>query len=223
MSSDPPPIRTAVVTGGHSFEVVAFHELFRALDGVDAYIQHMEDFCCDAGKCRNGYDAVVFYHMFRNGPTDEGPWYAGKQKSVLETLGETPQGIFLLHHAILAYTDWPVWRQIAGIDGSSFSAFDHGETIPVHVVDAEHPITRGLSDWEIVDETYTMADCDDDGRNRVLLTTEHPKCLKTIAWVRQYKQARVFCLQLGHDGVAFANESLRELVRRGIQWVARRI
>ena len=96
------PVRAAVVTGGHSFEVVLFHQLFGALDGVDAYVQHMEDFCADAGKCRGDYDAVVFYHMFKSSPCDEGPWYAGKQRTVLETLGETPQGIFLLHHAILA-------------------------------------------------------------------------------------------------------------------------
>jgi hypothetical protein len=217
------PIKTAVVTGGHSFEVPAFHELFRALEGVGAYIQHMEDFCADGGNCRGDYDAVVFYHMFKDGPTDEGPWYAGKQRSALATLGQTPQGIFLLHHAILAYTDWPVWREIAGIDGNSFTAFDHRETIGVKVADADHPITRGLADWQITDETYTMSDADADGSSRILLTTDHPKSLRTLAWTRQYRSARVFCLQLGHDGVAFANEAFRTVVRRGIEWVAGRI
>ncbi len=34
MTSDSSPIQAAVVTGGHSFEVPAFHQLFRGLDGV---------------------------------------------------------------------------------------------------------------------------------------------------------------------------------------------
>ncbi len=217
------PVKTAVVTGGHSFEVMPFHRLFRGLDGVDAYVQHMEDFCADAGACRGDYDAVVFYHMLKGAPADDGPWYAGKQRSVLEALGRTPQGIFLLHHAILAHGDWPAWRRISGIDAGTFTDFDHGQRMAIHVADADHPITRGLSDWEIVDETYTMGDADADGTNRVLLTTDHPRCLKAIAWTRRHGQARVFCLQLGHDGVAFANQTFREVVRRGILWVARRI
>ena len=221
MSVEAQPVRTAVVTGGHSFEVMPFHELFRGMDGVDAYIQHMEDFCADAGKCRGDYEAVVFYHMFRDGPADDGPWYAGKQRSALEQLGRTQQGIFLLHHAILAYTDWDVWRQIAGIDGGSFEDFDHGEKIAVHVADAGHPITEGLSDWEIIDETYAMGDADED--NHVLLTTDHPKSLRTLAWTRQFRSARVFCLQLGHDGAAFGERNFRVVVQRGIRWVARQI
>ena len=37
-------IRVAVVTGGHSFNVVEFHDLFGQLSGIRAYIQHMDDF-----------------------------------------------------------------------------------------------------------------------------------------------------------------------------------
>lgn len=215
------PLKVAVVTGGHGFEVVPFHRLFRTLEGIDAYVQHLEDFCCDAGALRGDYDAVIFYTMFTEGPSDEGPWYAGRQREALAALGETRQGIFLLHHAILGWPDWDVWREIAGIDAGTFTAYDHAQTMPIHVADAEHPITAGLGDFETVDETYTMADC--DAGNHVLLTTDHPKCVKTIAWTRRYRSARVFCLQLGHDGAAFASEGFREVVRRGTMWVAGRI
>ena len=37
-------IKVAVVTGGHRFDVPNFHGLFRKLEGVDAYIQSLEDF-----------------------------------------------------------------------------------------------------------------------------------------------------------------------------------
>ncbi len=43
----------------------------------------------------------------------------------------------------------------------------------VQIADADHPITRGLKDFQIHDETYKNYDTDPAAR--VLLTTEHPK------------------------------------------------
>jgi type 1 glutamine amidotransferase len=56
----------------------------------------------------------------------------------------------------------------------------------------------------------------------VLLTTVHPESMKTIAWTRQYKNARVFCYQSGHDNQAYANPNFRKVVARGIHWLAGR-
>ena len=77
-------LSVAVVTGGHGFDVRNFHKLFRALDGVDAYIQHLDDFASSPTEVRDSYDAVLFYIMMMQGPADEGlPWYAGKPKTAL--------------------------------------------------------------------------------------------------------------------------------------------
>jgi type 1 glutamine amidotransferase len=46
--------------------------------------------------------------------------------------------------------------------------------------------------------------------------------MKTIAWTRQYKNARVFCYQSGHDNQAYANPNFRKVVARGIHWLAGR-
>lgn len=58
--------------------------------------------------------------------------------------------------------------------------------------------------------------------SQVLLSTDHPKSMKTLAWARQYKKARVFCLESGHDNQAWANPHFREILRRGILWCAGR-
>lgn len=110
------PIRCAVITGGHGYHVLNFHRFFRGLAGVDAYIQHMDDFASARASVRDGYDVVLFYTMLMDGPTDDGgPWYAGRPKTALEHLGETEQGIAFLHHAILAYPQWPVWSEMVDI------------------------------------------------------------------------------------------------------------
>ncbi len=47
--------------------------------------------------------------------------------------------------------------------------------------------------------------------------------MKVLAWARQYKNARVFCCQSGHDNQVFADPNFRTVIARGIQWLAGRI
>lgn len=215
-------VKVAVVTGGHSFDVVNFHELFRSLEGVNPYIQYIHDFCSSPEEVRDSYDVVLFYIMMMDTPADEGlPWYAGKQKTALEHLGETEQGILVLHHAILAYREWPIWNEIVGIDDRKLGSFHIGETVKIEVANTEHPITRGLSAWEMVDETYAMNDAGEG--NEILLTTDHPKSMKTIAWTRSYKNSRVLCFESGHDSRTWSNPNFCEILARGIKWAAGRM
>ena len=215
------PIQMAVVTGGHSFNVIEFHRLFRQLENIEVYIQHMDDFASSSAEIRHSYDVILFYTMLLDGPTDDGhPWYAGKPKSVLEELGQIGQGIFMLHHSILAYREWPIWSQIVG-----FSDLTHdvtmAQTLFVEVEDHEHPITSGVSGWDMVDETYKM--CDPEPDSQILLTTKHPTSMRVLAWTRQYKNSRVFCYQSGHDSRTWDNPNFITMLWRGIEWCARRI
>jgi hypothetical protein len=215
------PVTCAVITGGHSYDVPGFHRLFRGLPGVDAYIQHMDDFASSGRTLRQGYDVVVFYNMLLDGPTDEGlPWYAGQPRTALDQSGETTQGLFILHHALLAYPRWPAWTEMVGIADRSF-AYYHDQQIRVEVTDPDHPITRGLSPWGMTDETYAMME--PDAGSRVLLEVHHELSMRGVGWTRQYRRSPVFCLQLGHDSLAWENASFREVVRRGILWCAGRL
>jgi type 1 glutamine amidotransferase len=91
----------------------------------------------------------------------------------------------------------------------------------VEIAHPEHPITAGLSAWEMVDETYVMAEPDAD--NDILLTVDHPRSTVAIAWSRTFRQAPVFCFQSGHDNKTYANPHFRRIVERGIQWCAGRL
>ena len=214
------PVKTAVVTGGHPFDVVNFHHLCEGLEGVRAYVQHIDDFASSSEQERDSYECVVFYTMLREVPDDAGPGYAGKPRTALEHLGETRQGILLLHHAILGSAGWPLWNAMVGIEDRSFG-YHHDQSVHVEMANREHPITRGVAAWQMIDETYTMADAGED--SEVLLTTSHPKSMRTLAWTRTHKNARVFCYQCGHDNQTWVNGEFREILRRGIQWCARRI
>ena len=76
-------IKVAVVTGGHRFDVPNFHRLFRKIEGVDAYIQPLEDFASSREEDRDFYDVAVFYNMHKEGPTDENrPGWMGRPRKL---------------------------------------------------------------------------------------------------------------------------------------------
>jgi len=217
MTRSEAPIMTAVITGHHSFDVPGFHNLFRSLPGVDAYIQSLDDFSADAGQVRDRYPVLVFYNFHRQTPGGAEEWWEGDSLAILGQLGQTGQGILVMHHALLAFPQWPMWSALCGLQDRSFG-YDPDQTVNVHVADPSHPITRGLSDWQMIDETYAMADAGPG--SDVLLTTDHPKSMRTLAWTRRFGNARVFCLALGHDAQAYGNPSFRAVVGQAIAWLA---
>jgi len=209
-------LRVAVITGNHSFDVPGFHRLFRALPGVDAYIQDLENWAADAGKAREAYDVALFYNMHTTTPDA----MQGRAREALEWLGETEQGIVVLHHAVLAFPDWPLWSEVCGIADRTLASYHHGERLWIQIANADHYITHGLAPWEMVDETYVMRDAGEG--NDILLTVDHPQSARTVGWTRSYKRARVFCCLLGHDDEAYSNPHFRTVLQRGTEWVARR-
>ncbi|MDE2638780.1 MAG: ThuA domain-containing protein [Chloroflexota bacterium] len=213
-------IKTAVITGKHPFDVLSFHAAFRSMPEIDFYPQDMEEFAADIGDRRAEYDALLFFNFHQERPGSSGSPADEATKAALDTLGDSEQGIFILHHALLAYPDWPPWARLVGIQASSWHV--HMDiNLHIQVANPKHPITKGLSDWEMLDETYVVAEPDAD--SEILLFTDDPKSMRSIAWTRRFKNARVFCFQSGHDHNAYENTNFRLVVSRGIQWVASRL
>jgi len=226
-------ITTAVVTGQHPFDVPRFHHLFRSLPDVDAYPQDLDEFVNDWGNVRTRYDVVLFFNWhLETPPANERGWWQKGKMQVLEELGETEQGIVVLHHAVAAFPDWPFWSELVGIPHAERGfrledvtpALSFGESIHVEIADPEHPITHDLKPWDFAGETWggeffaskPGPDC------HVLMTTAHPKMrMKAMAWTHQFRRARVFYLQPGHDNDSWANPTFRTVLLRGIRWVAR--
>ncbi len=90
----------------------------------------------------------------------------------------------------------------------------------MNIVDADHPITRGLASFDVPDELYTCL----AGETPVtLLATAVSKVdQKTypMAFVLLYGQGRVFHSPLGHDVKAFGTPAVGGLFRRATAWTA---
>lgn len=219
---EPDKIDVVVVTGGHGFDHDPFLALFQGYDDI-RYVEapqkdHSELFE-DISDWK--YDVIVLYNMTQN--------ISPRRQDNFKTLLSRGVGLVSLHHAEAAFQDWEDYRRIIGaryptkpqeIDGVPYKTgtFLHGVDLTVNVRDAKHPITRGMDDFQIHDETYKGVWFAKD--NHVLLTTDHATSDATIGWTRQYGDTPVCFIQLGHDAKAYANPSYRQLIARSIRWAA---
>jgi type 1 glutamine amidotransferase len=214
--------KVVVVTAGHGFEREAFFAVFDALEGVD-YVEAEQKDESELFEDISSwdYDVIVFYNMTQK--------ISPKRQENFKKLLSDGVGVVAMHHSIAAYSKWPEFKRIIGAkfyleameeEGVSHekSTYKHDLDVAIHVEDKGHPITRGMSDFVIHDETYKK--CSFEKGNRVLLTTDNPHGDKPICWTRKYSNARVCYLQLGHDKHSYANENYQKLIHRTIQWSA---
>jgi len=231
---DTDKVTTAVVTGEHPFNVPGFLNMFRSLPEIDSYPQHLDQFVADWGRVRSRYEVVLFYNWHLDTPPgNERGWWQGGTKEALEQLVETEQGIVLLHIGITAFLQWDFWSRLTGIphqdrgvDPKNLdpSELSFGETLHIEVADPDHPITHGLDAFELYGETWGSWRLKPGPECRILLTTDHPKmAMKAMAWTHQFKNARVFCLQPGHNNDSYADLTFRRVLARGIKWAAGRL
>ena len=203
-------MKIAVVTGEHGFREKDFDAVFRSMEDIDFIREDLDVFVEDPDQ--KEYETVVFYNFHRPYPTD-------KQAKAILDLTERGQGVVILHHAILAFPEWESYSDMCGIDARADFGYFPKQTLQVQVTDPTHPITEGLTDWEMGDETYTMKSAGED--STILLTVDHPNSMHVLGWAREYGNSRIFCLQSGHDNVTYSHPNFREVLRRGIQWCAK--
>jgi type 1 glutamine amidotransferase/uncharacterized protein YggU (UPF0235/DUF167 family) len=154
------------------------------------------------------YDVIVFYNAYQ--------MITDKQQQNLLKLTDKGVGIAVLHHANLAYREWTEYARIIGM-ALEVSGTKQNVRYRVHVADPKHPITQGIQDFELTDETFSGFRT--DPLNHVLLTTSEPSSSKIIGWTRMYRNSRVFYSQSGHDNAAFSNPAYKAIVQRAVRWV----
>lgn len=214
-------IRILVVTGGHGYDKPSFNEMLGSL-GKDitseiaefpaAYDQFLPE---NRGK----YDVLVFYHMWQKSTPEQ-------EKIVADCIREG-KPLVVLHHSICAFDEWPEYRNIIGgkyfhkptvVDGKAYDkcSYIHDLHYTVQVADKKHPVTKGVKDFEIFDETYKGYYVAPG--TEPLLTTTEKSSNSVIGWTWKYGKARVVTLQSGHATPTFQNENFRKLLRQSVEW-----
>jgi type 1 glutamine amidotransferase len=105
-----------------------------------------------------------------------------------------------------------------------------GVKYKIHIKDPDHPITKGIKDFDVASEQYYMHV---DPAIRVLATTTYPTAgvegphvpngfiEMPQVWTKYYGKGRVFYNALGHHADIFDIPQAKELMRRGFKWAAK--
>ena len=110
-----------MITGKHPFDVPAFHTAFRSMPEIDFFPQHMEDFVADVGERRAEYDVLLFFNFHQETPGSSDSPGDEATKAALETLGESEQGMFILHHASIGLSRLAaLGHDLVGIQATSW-------------------------------------------------------------------------------------------------------
>ena len=212
-----------VVTGGKEFDRAPFLAMFQSFKGVTTDAASKPSvFSLFASPAIEEYDAIVFYDAYQ--PISE------EEKRAFLRLFDLGMGCLFLHHAIVSHQEWDEYEKILGgryhhkpymDDGKKYgpSTYKHDQVFVVKIIDQEHPVTKGVSDFEIRDEIYLNYKIND--YVIPLLTSDNCETGKYIGWTNTYKNSKVVCLLPGHDHHAYDNPNFRQLIKNSIEWVKR--
>jgi len=144
----------------------------------------------------------------------------GQKSAYLKLVAEKKPMLFL-HHSIVSYQQWPTFREIVGgkyhsSDSIRLSDYKHDENIDVQVLDRDHYITKGMSDFTLFDETY--GNCEILPEVHPLLGTDHPLSMPLLGWVNTFRDHQMVYLQSGHGPESFVDENFTGILRRAIAW-----
>ncbi len=215
------PVRILLVTGGHDFDSVAFFNLFDSFEELEYKIvkQPLANKLIAKGQVAE-FDVLVFYDM----------WNVISESEKEGYIKLTKQGkpFLFIHHSLVSYQKWKLFEKIIGgkyiekgfsQTPNELSTFKHGVTVAVEVVDPEHHVTKGMSDFSLYDEVY--------GNYRVepsvvpLLKTSHPESSPIIGWENSFNSSRIIYLQSGHDTHSFNDKNFRNLIINSIKYLVK--
>jgi uncharacterized protein len=131
------------------------------------------------------------------------------------------KGFYVQHLASGSFSGWEDFGKLCGrywVMGKS----GHGprSVFESKIVDKEHPITKGLSDFKTDDELYSKLQGNEKIHVLVSADSNFSKKTEPLVFVLDYGKGHVVHNAYGHDGKALKTPEVRKIVARGMEWAA---
>lgn len=213
--------RVAIVTGdeypGHLWRETAPEMAAILRDDPRLEVTIIETPMILASPLLSYYDAVVLnYNNFNQRPDGGEPVWSG-----LRTFVESGHGLVMMHFACGAFGEWKDFVKLAGrVYDPALPPHDPYGPFGVTIVDRQHPITEGMSDFRTTDELYTCLAGTAPLRLLAQAVSVVDQKPYPMGFVVEPGKGRVFHSPLGHDVRALKPEGVRELYRRAAAWSA---
>jgi len=153
-----------------------------------------------------GFDCLaIFANTTRISPEQE--------KAMLDFVA-AGGGLAPIHCASYCFLNSEKYIELVGGQFKSHGTGTFKETI----INAEHPMMKGLSPIESWDETYVHTK---HNSNRIVLAERRDdKGNEPYVWVREHGKGRVFYTAWGHDQRTWSNAGFHAQVANGIRWAS---
>ena len=189
-------------------------------DGFDVELSDSLDAFADEAKLRGLSLIVPHWTMGRITDAQLNP--------VLAAVRDGGVGIAGCHGGMCdAFREATEWHFMTGGQWVAHPGND-GTRYKVNLSPTDHPITRGVGDFDVSSEQYYMHV---DPGVKVLATTRFPVADgphvgngpvdMPVLWTKLYGRGRVFYSSIGHTPQAVAAEPHLTVLRRGFAWAAR--
>jgi len=207
-----------IVTGGKAVDKENFYKLFESFS-YDTTSKPFAFQLFDLDNIAN-YKAIVFYDTYQS-ITEE-------QKESFMNIFEKGIGVLFLHHSLVSHQEWSEYENIVGgryfhqvwVDNEKKygpSTYKHDQDLLVEIIDKNHPVTNGLDNFEIHDETYLNYRV--LPKVQPLLRTNYRESGEILGWTHKYKNSKVVYIMMGHDKNAFENKSYKKLIENSIYYL----
>lgn len=219
ISASAKKLNILIITGGHAFDRQSFFEMFDSFQNISyTELKQPEANLLLGTFDTKAFDVAVFYDMPKT-ISEAG------QESYRKLL-KSGKGLVFLHHSLCSYQQWNEYKNIVGgkyheeKDSPVSSTYQHDVSFTVKIANSKHPVTKGIKDFEILDEVY--------GNTEVLpevtplLTASHPQSSKIIGWTHEKENSRIVYIQPGHDQNGYFNPNYQRLLKQAITFAARK-
>ena len=221
------PIRVLIFSGSNNHN---WKETTPCLQKIYADSgRFVADVLDDPSKCTaeilKKYDVVV--SNWTAFPKVNGRQWGENTEKALMDFVRSGKGFAVIHAASTCFNGWVEYHQMVGATWGKNTGHGSIHQFEVNVTDKEHPITKGMKDFQITDELWH--------RMETLQPTESQKVLckaysdkdkggsgqmEKVAMYSKFGKGRCFYNILGHDVRAMKSAGWKQLMLRGTEWAA---
>ena len=155
---------------------------------------------------RNNYDAVLLYYHLKSMKNDN-------LKALIDYV-KNGGGVLALHSSMASLKDNVAYQDLLG---GRFIGHGKVEKIKVDIHDNNHPISSGVSGFEIKDELYLH---EYDQNNEIIYSVQTGTNYEPVLWTRSYGQGRVCYFALGHCFHVWQHPEVKRILRNSLHWLA---
>lgn len=207
LAVEPRPIRVLFL--GHDSEhhnSAKYLPILMEKFGRDAiYFDYFTTPDCLNAKTLANYDAVMLY-------ANHGK-IAPEQFAALNEFVESSHGFLPIHCASACFGNEP---KFIAMVGGRFKSHQTG-TFKTRFLQPQHPVLKGVNEYETWDETYVHDQINEQGRTLLAERVEGDHH-EPWTWVRTQGKGRVFYTASGHDERTWQNADFQQMLRNAIVW-----